>query len=145
MTDPLTDALTEDDEAELPPEPDDSEPPPVARAHEIEVTYITPDGERKDAVVVHRVPSLEDSLRIGRLAARMRRGVPRDALDDYTNDIVDMTAYLSVALVEMPPWLGLGVCVDPGALIALYQEGQRHTARFLGRGANLAAGSGEGG
>ena len=123
---------------------DDTEPE-VSVLRKVHVDYRLGNGTRYTGTFTHRVPTILDQQRMGVLAGVRRRHLPPEALDDFTNRLVDQAAYIAATYTETPGWFDVDQILDPAMLEKLYEEGRRHDSQFLGACRDLAQGEEEGG
>lgn len=93
------------------------------------------------------VPSIAETITMGKVLSALRGNVPAIALDDTTVAITEMLATLTVLLDEAPPWASgnaLQQIYDQDLLVAIYKEVRDHIARFWGAPA-VGTGGGGGG
>lgn len=75
-----------------------------ARTLMFKKTYISPDGEELEGVFKAVYPSIMDRIKVGTIRAETLNGAPSASVDNFTDDLVYMIAYLSVILKEKPDW-----------------------------------------
>lgn len=80
------------------------------------------NGVLKTGVFVGKYLSLMERIKIGSIRAKLLDGAPAESLDPYTDNIVFMVAYLTVALVKQPSWFKLEELDDITILQQLYNE-----------------------
>lgn len=92
-----------------------------ARTVTIQKTILV-NGVQKTGVFVGKYLSLMERIKIGSIRAKLLDGAPSESLDPYTDNIVFMVAYLTVALVKQPTWFKLEELDDISILQQLYTE-----------------------
>lgn len=101
-------------------------------------------GEKKDGTFKAKYMGVAARLRIGTLRAKFLDGAPAQSLDNLTDDIAYMMAYLTVALVEKPNWFSFEVLDEFPELRDLYREVYEFNQSFRRNdGTSADAGRGE--
>ena len=104
----------------------------------VPIEYRLGNGKVLEGNAVFHVPLVGEQVQIGILEAKLRRNVPISALDPYVVGLVRIQAFIEVCYSERPAWLrDTNRVLDPKLLERLYEEGQRHMARFLDAGRDL--------
>ncbi len=81
------------------------------------------------------VLTYRQQIQVGLLRARLSGGVPPDALDAYTANLLEIVAHLTICLDEAPPWAqDLMDLYDATVANAIYAEVADHKDRFHGSG-----------
>lgn len=79
-------------------------------------------GQKKNGTFKAKYMGVAARLRIGTLRAKFLDGAPVQSLDNLTDDIAYMMAYLTVSLVEKPNWFSFDVMDEFTELKDLYLE-----------------------
>ena len=117
----------------------------VSEHHEFNLDYI--DHGRKRRWTGHfkcHVPSIRETIEIGRVAAELRGHVSPSALDMTTFQLTEMLATLTITLDATPAWARGDSLLDmrDGNVIAtIYKEVRDHFARFWGTDTEAAHGA----
>lgn len=101
-------------------------------------------GEKREGTFKAKYLGVTARLRIGTIRARLLDGAPAQSIDQITDDIAYMIAYLTVALVETPKWWNFDLLDDFIELREMYVEVNEFITSFRHNdGAGTNAGSGE--
>ena len=94
---------------------------PESRTYTFEQT-MSVCGEKKTGTFKAKYLGIAARLKIGTIRARLLEGAPEASLDQVTDDISFMMAYLSVALIEKPSWFDYETLDDINELTNLWRE-----------------------
>lgn len=78
--------------------------------------------EKKKGSFTAKYFGVAGRLRLGTLRAKLLEGAPQDSIDEVTNDIAYMMAYLKIALIKTPSWWNMEELDDISDLTAVYLE-----------------------
>ena len=79
-------------------------------------------GEKREGVFKAKYMGVVARLRIGTIRAKLLDGAPAQSVDQITDDIAYMIAYLTVTLVETPKWWSYDVLDEFTELREMYME-----------------------
>ena len=83
---------------------------------------ISMGGEEKTGAFTAKYMGIGARLRMGTIRAKLLDGAPIQSIDNVTDDIAFMIAYLQVTLVKMPQWFNYDQIDDYDDLRNLYEE-----------------------
>lgn len=111
------------------------------KTYTFEKTLSINGGEKKSGRFVAKYMGVTARLKIGTLRAKLLDGAPAESLDNLTDDIAYMMAFLTVALVEKPSWFSFDVLDDFIELRDMFTEVDMFIASFRqNHGTNSNAG-----
>lgn len=76
----------------------------------------------KTGTFVAKFPTITDRIAIGSMRAKMLGGAASQSVDNYTDNLAFMVAYLKVLLIKTPKWFDLTKLEDDETLSELFQE-----------------------
>lgn len=79
-------------------------------------------GEKREGTFKAKYMGVTARLRIGTIRAKLLDGAPAQSVDQLTDDIAYMIAYLTVALVETPRWWSYDALDEFTELREMYME-----------------------
>lgn len=65
---------------------------------------MTVSGKKQTGAFIAKYLGITARLRLGVIRAKLLDGAPTQSVDNLTDDIAYMIAYLNVALIKFPPW-----------------------------------------
>lgn len=80
------------------------------------------ETERKAGTFTAKYMGVAARLRIGTIRAKLLDGAPEQSVDQLTDDIAYMIAYLQVALIKTPTWWNYELLDDVADLRDIYME-----------------------
>lgn len=99
--------------------------------HEFELDYMDSRGRRWAGKFIAHVLTIRERAQVGLTRARLLGGVPVGSVDDMTYQLLEMQAWLAVALNDSPAWAKkLSEFHDVGVLGAIYKEVLGYEDRF---------------
>jgi hypothetical protein len=114
--------------------------PLVGRQQPVEVRYRDPDsGGVLQATIVSQVMSADEKSARDLWAATLSQGVPWEQLPRAAQGRFWMLATVLTQYRDVPQWLSAAVLEDDDLLRALYEEGERHGARYFRGGLGAGA------
>lgn len=93
-----------------------------SKTYTFEKTLTVSGGQKKTGAFKAKYMGVAARLRIGTIRAKLLDGAPAQSIDNLTDDIAYMIAYLTVALVETPKWWNFEELDDVNELRAMYLE-----------------------
>lgn len=106
----------------------------IGPEHAFELDYLDEGRKRRwTGSFTTKVLSVKDRIAVGTIKARLAGGLRPDQIDTQTDNLLEIVAHLSVALVKMPDWAKDPMAINGmGVLAAIYEEVVKHEARFHG-------------
>lgn len=101
-----------------------------AKTYTFERTLSVNGGEKKTGRFVAKYMGVTARLRIGTIRAKLLDGAPSQSLDNLTDDIAYIIAFLTVALVEKPSWFSFDVIDEYPELRDMFMEVDRFIGSF---------------
>lgn len=114
-----------------------------SKTYTFEKTLSVNGGEKKSGKFVAKYMGVAARLKIGTIRAKLLDGAPSASLDNLTDDIAYIMAYLTVALVEKPSWFSFDAIDDFVELRGVFMEVDTFIGSFRqNHGTNTDAGRG---
>jgi hypothetical protein len=117
----------------------------VPPGHSFSLDFVDNRGYRWEGTFKFHVLNTREKINVGLVKSRLSGGVAAHLLDSITSHMLEMLAWLAVALDEAPDWASgdaLETLYDPGVIEAIYKEVAEHEARFHGTAAVPSSESG---
>jgi hypothetical protein len=80
------------------------------------------NGFHKTGTFKAKYPSITDRIAIGSLRAKLLDGAPSRSVDNFTDNLSFIVAYLNVLLVKKPGWFDMSTMDDVSVVDELYTE-----------------------
>ena len=80
------------------------------------------DGTKREGTFTAKYLGVTARLRIGTIRAKLLEGAPSQSVDQLTDDIAYMIAYLTVALIKTPTWWSYDALDEFTELREMYME-----------------------
>lgn len=80
------------------------------------------NGFNKTGTFVAGIPTIAQRIQIGVIRARMLGGVASQSIDNFTDDLAFMTAYLQVVIKKHPSWWVIEEMDDVVALREMFTQ-----------------------
>ena len=104
-----------------------------SKTYTFEKTLSMSAGIKKTGTFVAKYLGVAARLRMGTIRAKLLDGAPSQSLDNITDDIAYMVAYLTVSLTKTPDWWSFDEIDDIQDLRAMYLEVYNFTQSFRAR------------
>lgn len=113
------------------PKNDDRSAAGIPAEHEFDLSYTDARGFLWAGHFKCHVLSIKERAAVGLTRARMCGGLSPAQVDDITLQLLEMQAWLALALDDAPPWVKkLGEFRDSSVLGKIYEEVLAHEDRF---------------
>lgn len=93
-----------------------------SKTYTFEKTLTLIGGQKKSGTFKVKYLGVTARLRIGTIRAKLLDGAPSQSLDNLTDDIAYIIAYLTVAIVEKPSWFDFDALDEYSELKEMYLE-----------------------
>lgn len=111
--------------------PKGPEAAPVDVSHTFKLSYTDRRGHLWEGQFTTHVLAVKEHIQVGLIKARMAGGIPLDAIDPFTSNLLEMMAHLAVSLDDAPDWYAnIEDIREQGVLEAVYTEVADHARRF---------------
>lgn len=120
---------------EVPPKIPENDPK-FQNVYTFNFDWVDGRGKHWTGKFTNHILTIREQQLVGQLAARLRGGLPHDAMDAYTNELNLMLSHLTVSLAteDRPDWAkNLEDIENVELLQALYAEVDSHQRTFRGR------------